>query len=122
MRRSNPSTTRRSVRLLALLVGLIVAGGSGTALAGSGGAFAGGLIAGHVLTNMSNRQERQTRAMEQQAAASQRRAPAPAPAPARSSSKRTVEQRLAELDKLAAGGYITKDEYRRRRQAILDDV
>ena len=114
MRRSKSSSTPRYVRLLALFVGLIVAGGSGTAFAGSGGAFAGGLIAGHVLTNMSNRQERQTRAMEQQAYRNQ--------APARSSSARTVEQRLAELDKLAAGGYITKDEYRRRRQAILDEM
>ena len=114
MRRSKRPTTRRPARTLALLVGLTVAGGSGTALAGSkGGAFAGGLIAGHVLTNMANRQERQTRAMEYQAyqgsAAAQR-------------SSRSVEERLAQLDKLAAGGYITKQEYRRRRQAILDDI
>ncbi|MDJ0847708.1 MAG: SHOCT domain-containing protein [Myxococcota bacterium] len=116
MRPSKRSMTRRPARTLALLVGLAVVGGPATALAGKGGAFAGGLIAGHVLTNMSNRQERQTRAMEYQAyrgsAASQ----------GTSSSARSTEQRLAELDKLAAGGYITKDEYRRRRQAILDGL
>jgi hypothetical protein len=31
----------------------------------------------------------------------------------------TTEQRLAELDKLAAGGYITPEEYKERRKAIL---
>jgi hypothetical protein len=46
-------------------------------------------------------------------------APAPAPAPA---AKPTVEQRLKELDKLAAGGYITPEEYKAKKKAILDSL
>jgi len=34
----------------------------------------------------------------------------------------TPEQKLDQLDKLAAGGYITPAEYKARRQAILDSV
>jgi hypothetical protein len=33
-----------------------------------------------------------------------------------------VEQKLDTLDSLAAKGYITKEEYQRRRQAILDSL
>ena len=35
---------------------------------------------------------------------------------------RSVEERLAKLQQLLAAGHVTDDEYRRRRQAILDDV
>jgi hypothetical protein len=45
----------------------------------------------------------------------------PAAAPAQSSAS-SVESKLSTLDKLAAGGYISKAEYKRRRQAILDSV
>ena len=89
--------------------------------AGKGGAFVGGLIGGHVLTNMSNRSERQTRAAEYQAY-SQRPAPAPAPAAAAPSSESSVQSRLDTLDKLAANGTITKEEYQKRRKAIIDGI
>jgi len=49
----------------------------------------------------------------------QQAAPAPAPAPA---AKPTVQQRLDELDKLAAGGYITPEEYKAKKKAILDSM
>ncbi len=96
------------------------------ARAGKGGALVGGLVAGHVLTNMSNRDERRTRAQEQMAAQQQRpvyvqQQPAAAPASSGSSTQ-SVEDKLNQLDKLAAGGYITKAEYKRRRQAILDSM
>ena len=42
-----------------------------------------------------------------------------APAPA---AKPTVQQRLDELDKLAAGGYITSEEYKAKKKAILDSM
>jgi hypothetical protein len=42
---------------------------------------------------------------------------APAPAP-----QMTPEQKLQQLDKLAAGGYITPAEYKAKRQAILDTM
>ena len=43
---------------------------------------------------------------------------APAPAPA----QKSAEQRLAELHKLAAGGYITPEEYKSKKQKIIDGL
>ena len=85
------------------------------ASAGNAGAFIGGMVTSKVLNNMSRR----TEAEERQAAnSSQQAAPAPAPAPA----AQTPEQRIAQLDKLAAGGYITPDEYKAKKQSILDSM
>jgi hypothetical protein len=56
-----------------------------------------------------------------QAAPAPAHAPAPAPAPA-PAAKPTVEQRLQELDKLAAGGYITPQEYKAKKKAIIDGL
>ena len=88
------------------------------ALAGEGGAFVGGLVTGHVLTRMSNESERETREAERRAYSNQQ-------APAQSQpqqSEPTVEERLETLDKLAADGRITKEEYDKRRQAIIDGI
>ena len=41
------------------------------------------------------------------------------PAPA---AKPSSEDRLKELDKLAAGGYITPEEYKTKKKAILDSM
>ena len=79
------------------------------------GAFIGGMLTAKVVNNMSRR----TEAEEQQAANSSRQAaPAPAPAPA----AQTPEQRIAQLDKLAAGGYITPAEYKAKKKSILDSM
>ena len=43
---------------------------------------------------------------------------APAPAPA----AQTPQQKLDQLDKLAAGGYITPEEYKAKKKAILDSM
>ncbi len=85
--------------------------------AGKTGAFIGGLIGGHVLTNMANRSERRTRATEYNAYSRQ-----PAAAPQPQGSATSVEAKLDTLDDLAAKGYISKEEYERRRQAILDSL
>ena len=34
----------------------------------------------------------------------------------------TAEEKIAELDKLAAGGYISPEEYKSRKRAILDNM
>lgn len=85
---------------------------SAPARADGAGWFLGGMVTSRVLSNA----ERRTQAEEAQA---YRPAPQPvqqAPAqPARSSK----ETRLQDLDRLAAGGYITPQEYKERRQAIL---
>ncbi|MGD2075927.1 MAG: hypothetical protein PVG38_13565 [Gammaproteobacteria bacterium] len=84
------------------------------------GAFIGGMFATKLLGSM----ERRTRAEEMQAYEGarsaqpvQRAAPAPAPS---SGTSMSAEQKLNQLDKLAAGGYITPAEYKARRKAILD--
>ncbi len=93
--------------------------------AGEGGAFVGGLLAGHVITNMANQQERQTRAAERQADMQQQQLQQQQlqqQQQAAQKSEPTVEERLNTLDKLAANGMITKEEYQRRRKAIIDGI
>ena len=85
------------------------------AQAGNAGAFIGGMLTAKVVNNMSRR----TEAEEQQAANSSRQA-APAPAPA--AAAQTPEQRIAQLDKLAAGGYITPAEYKAKKKSIIDGM
>jgi hypothetical protein len=89
------------------------------ARADKGAAFIGGLIGGHVLTNVAHRSERRTQAGEYQAYSQQ---PAPAPAAVAPSSQSSVQDRLDTLDTLAANGTITKEEYQQRRKAILDSL
>lgn len=86
------------------------------ALASKAGAFIGGVLATKVVSNMN----RQTKAEEQQAYNSSRQA-APAPAPAAPAAQ-TPEQRISQLDKLAAGGYITPAEYKAKKKAIVDSM
>ena len=95
--------------LLTTTIGL-----STPAQAGNAGAFIGGVLATKVIGNMN----RQTAAEEQQAANSSRQA-APAPAPAPAPAAQSPEQRIAQLDKLAAGGYITPDEYKAKKKSII---
>ena len=88
-----------------------------------GAAFLGGMVAGHVLGGFVRRDRMRTAAEVHQAYDQPRTvyqaAPAPAPAPA---AKPTAQQRIQELDKLAAGGYITPEEYKAKKKAILDSI
>jgi len=95
----------------AVSVGLLAF--SAPARADGAGWFLGGMVTSKVLSNA----ERRTQAQEAQA---YRPAPQPvqqAPARPAVSSKET---RLQDLDRLAAGGYITPQEYRERRKAVLE--
>ena len=94
------------------------------ARADDGAAFVGGMLAGHVLGGMVRRSRIRTAAEVHQAYGQPQQAPAhPAPAPAPApAAKPTAEQRLQELDKLAAGGYITPAEYKAKKKAILDSM
>ena len=96
-----------------------------------GAAFLGGMVAGHVVGGMVRRSRIRTAAavksaseprtqtvyVQQPSAATTYAHPVPAPAP-----KMTPEHKLQQLDKLAAGGYITPAEYKERRKAILDNM
>ena len=86
------------------------------AQADGAGAFIGGMVTSRVLRNMSARTEAQeSMAYSQQQQSVQQAAPA-ATAPA----ELTQQQRIQQLDKLAAGGYITPEEYMTKKQAIID--
>ena len=116
--------------LMAFLITTIVPGFKTEARA-SGAAFLGGMVAGHLVggavrrsrirtaaaVKEANEPKTQTVYVQQPAAATTYAQPAPAPA-----SKMTQEQKLKQLDKLAAGGYITPAQYKEKRKAILDNM
>lgn len=85
---------------------------SAPARADGAGWFIGGMVTSKVLTNM----DRQTQAQEAQAS---RPAPQPVQQAPAQSVRPTKERQLQDLDRLAAGGYITPQEYKDRRQAVL---
>jgi hypothetical protein len=91
------------------------------ALANKTGAFIGGMLTSKVLNNMSRRtdaEERQAYNSSRQAAPAAAAPAAAAPAPAAQS----PEQRIQQLDKLAAGGYITPAEYKAKKKSIVDGM
>jgi hypothetical protein len=90
---------------------------TGTAHASDTGAFVGGMLTSRVLNNMHQR----TEAEQQQAYYAQQSAQQPVQqaAPAASPTQST-EQKLDELNKLAAGGYITPEEYKTKKAAIIN--
>jgi hypothetical protein len=114
--------TRAVVVLVAMTICLSMEAGFETdARAHDGAAFLGGMVAAHVIGGAVRRSERRTEAAEYQAYSQPRsvQQAAPAPAPA---AKQTAKQKLDELDKLAAGGYITPEEYKAKKKAILDSM
>ena len=104
----------KAVIIMATLAGLILPGSM--VMASDAGAFIGGMVTSRVLHNMSDR----TQAEQQQAQAAQQQAQQPVQQAAPAAAPKTMEQRLSELDKLAAGGYITPEEYKARKKAIID--
>lgn len=77
------------------------------------GAFIGGMLTSKVLHSMSDRtQAEQVTAYNSSAQARENSATAAS----------TPQQKLDQLDSLAANGYITKEEYNARRKAILDTM
>ena len=82
------------------------------ALADGAGAFLGGIAVARIGSSIRDRNDyerQQANAATQQANAAQRQ-------------PQTPSEKIAELDKLAAGGYISKEEYKSRKQAILDSM
>ena len=89
------------------------------ALADGAGAFLGGIAVARIGQNVRDRndyEEDQAYYAQQQAQAAQQQANAATQQP------QTAEEKIAQLDKLAAGGYITADEYKSRKKAILDNM
>ncbi len=115
------TTRKRLNRVVAVLAGTvlcltIVPGFKSEARASKGAAFLGGMVAGHVVTGAVSRSKRRTQAAEYQAYSQPQAAPAAQPA------QSSPEQRIDQLNKLAAGGYITPEEYKSKKQAILNSM
>ena len=113
---------RTIVFLVAMAIGFtMVPGFKAEVQAGSSGAaFLGGMVAAHVVGGAIRRDRIRTAAaveMANQPRTVQQAAPAPAPA-----AQKSPQQKLDELDKLAAGGYITPAEYKAKKKAILDGM
>ena len=88
------------------------------AQAGDAGAFVGGMLTSRVMNNMHQRTEaEQQQAYYAQQNSQQQQVQRAAPA---ASSTQSTEQKLDELNKLAAGGYITPAEYKAKKQAVID--
>lgn len=88
------------------------------AQAGDAGAFVGGMLTSRVMHNMHDRTEaEQQQAYYAQQNSQQQQVQQAAPA---ASSTQSTEQKLDELNKLAAGGYITPEEYKAKKQAVID--
>ena len=114
--------------LMAFIITTIIPGLPTEARAKEGAAFLGGMVAGHIVGGAVRRSRIRTAAAVQaanqpktqtvyvqQPATTTSAQPAPAAKP-------SAEDRLKELDKLAAGGYITPEEYKAKKKAILDSM
>ena len=80
-----------------------------------GGAFLGGIAVAHIARNSRDRrdyEEDQAYYAQQQAQATQSQA----------YSQKSTEQQLADLQDLAQKGYITPEEYKAKKKAILDSM
>jgi len=112
-------TVRNTIAMTGLVcvLGTAALGITMPAVASDAGAFIGGVFATKLVGGIRKRNE----AEERQAAATEQMATQQRAAPAHSSSK-SPEARIAELDKLAAGGYITPEEYKAKKKAILDSI
>ena len=115
--------------MIAITIGFTVMPGFVPEVHSSKGvAFLGGMVAGHVIGGAVSRSKARTAAEVkeanqpktqtvyiQQPATTSSAQTAPAAKP-------TAQQRLDQLDKLAAGGYITPEEYKAKKKAILDSM
>ena len=110
------SMRRKFVISSAVCVLTTAAMGFTSAQASEAGAFIGGVFATKLLGNMKD----QTEAEQAQAQAQQ--AQAQNSSRQQSSGAQSPEERIKQLDKLAAGGYITPAEYKQKKQAILDSM
>ncbi len=84
----------------------------------------GGLVGGYGLSYMMNRNKQPAPSAPTYAApayVTPAYAPA-APPPSAASTAASIEHQLNVLDDLAAKGYITPDEYKTRRQALLNQL
>ena len=103
-------------------------GGHGHCGGGNGGAFVTGMIVGHVVSGAVERDKEQTAAMNEMAYGQPRSTTVYVEQPATTqivsapAAQQSAEERINQLDKLAANGFITPAEYRAKKQAIIDGL
>ena len=127
-------TTRKGFKsglviiLVAFIMMVLVPGFKTEARAGAG-AFLGGMVAGHLISGAVQRDKVRTAAAVESASQPKTQTVYVQQAPAATTSsqpaqaaKPSVEQRIKELDKLAKDGYITPEEYKARKRAIVDSI
>ena len=105
--------------MILVAVGAIAFSVTVPVLADGAGAFLGGIAVakiGRSIRENNEAQRDQADAAQQQAYYAQQQAQQRQQAP------KSAEDKIAELDKLAAGGYITPEEYKSRKKAILDSM
>ena len=118
------------VLILAAFIIIPVIPGFQARVQAGGAAFLGGMLAGHLISGAVQRDKIQTAAAVESASQPRtetvyvQQAPAATTSsqPAAQAAKPSVEQRLKELDKLAKEGYITPEEYKARKKAIIDSI
>lgn len=81
----------------------------------------GGMVGGYALSSMMHRRDEQ-QAYQQPAQVQPVYVTPAAPAAPAVPSATSIEDKLNVLDQLAAKGYITPDQYKARRQALLDQL
>ncbi len=117
----------RRLALTAMVPALVVGLGASPTRAHNdwGLPLVGGLAGGYGLSYLMNRDKEQKQSAPTSAAPAYV-APAyampAAPPPSAASTAASIEHQLNVLDDLAAKGYITKDEYQSRRQALLNQL
>jgi len=114
MIKRNTALSRTSL-FAAILVGISI---NTQVSASNAGAFLGGVLATKVVGNMRDR----TEAEQEQAYYAQQSAQQPVAQQSAPAQQDSAEDRIKELDKLAAGGYITPEEYKAKKKAIVDSM
>ena len=105
--------------MMLIAVGVIAFSVTVPAMADGAGAFLGGIAVAKIGQSVRDRndyEEDQAYYAQQQAQAAQQQADAAQQQP------QTAEEKIAQLDRLAAGGYISPEEYKSRKKAILDSM
>ena len=85
------------------------------AQADGAGAFVGGMVTARAINNMERRTEAEEDYYDDQRSSGSSQSSG-------GGGGGSTEERLEKLDDLARGGYISKEEYQRRRQAILNQI
>ena len=115
--------------LAAFIIIPVIPGFQARVQAGGGAAFLGGMVAGHLIGGAVQRDKIRTAAAVESVSQPKTQTVYVQQAPAATTSsqpvqatKPSVEQRIKELDKLAKDGYITPQEYKARKKAIIDSI